>query len=113
MTLDSFIRICFRRPPISGWFPPSTQARRGASPEPDPHRTKTAWCSTMRLPLVMVLALAVTLKSTGQIPAELRAVLEKQIGLTPDMLAAINGGSAIVRILPSTTPALIFVVGAV
>jgi hypothetical protein len=57
--------------------------------------------------------LSSALMSTGQTPQEPRAFFKEQMGLSDDQIAMIAQGKAVAKVLPSKTPAEIFIFGAV
>lgn len=63
--------------------------------------------------MVVAVASSAVLLSGGQTTREPRAFFKKQIGLSDDEIAAIDRGDAVVKVLPSRTPAEMLLFGAV
>ena len=67
----------------------------------------------VRAAMVVAVASSAVVLSGGQTTREPRAFFATQIGLSHDEIAAIDRGTAVVKVLPSRTPAEILLFGAV
>jgi hypothetical protein len=69
---------------------------------------------TRKIKVLMLVGIVLSgaLVSAGQTIQEPRAFFKEQIGLSDDQIATIDGGRAVVKTLPSKTPAEVFIFGA-
>jgi hypothetical protein len=63
--------------------------------------------------MLIGIALSGALVSAGQMIQEPRTFFKEQIGLSDEQIATIDGGGAVVKMLPSETPAEVIIFGAV
>jgi hypothetical protein len=63
--------------------------------------------------LRILLIVATTLPGFGQSTPDLQTFFKNNIGLSPDQIAAIRNGQAVAKVLPSRTPAEVFLFGAI
>jgi hypothetical protein len=66
----------------------------------------------IKILMLVGIILSSALVSAGQTILEPRTFFREQIGLSDDQIATIEGGRTVVKILPSKTPAEVFVFGA-
>ena len=67
----------------------------------------------LRIAILLVFIAAIAAPAWSQTEAEVHAFFKDRIGLSPEEIAAVRNGQAVVKKLPSRVPAEIFVFGAV
>src|SRR5271170_538695 len=65
------------------------------------------------LALILAIAAAALTGSSQSNPPDLETFFRQDIGLTPDQITAIRSGEAVAKVMPSRTPAEVFLVGAI